>query len=566
MTTIGVKGSDVYTSEGLGDALLALSMLLTRGVSYLDVNAGVQAVLDSYAAKVNPELMIENLLVLAFQTRDIRGGKGERLASEHLFKSLLSRDLTRKVTFKVIDLLVEYGCWRDLFSLGTYNLGTYIVDLVEKQVMKDEVALAAGESVSLLAKWMPREGHPDVTPFVIRLVPGTMLWPTRLKLYRKRIVRLNKAINTVEIKMCANTWSSIDPGVVPGRAMQKYTKAFLNELGTKKKDEKPKSGLRHPENEDRMECRQNFQEYLYQTTTGRMKAKGSDTLFPHELVKDAMGLLENSEPRSYDEMNRIEGVWKSMVTEATKGGGLTDSLAMCDFSGSMRQSGKNNDTPYWVSLALGLLISEINQGAFKDTILGFDSTPNFHRFPPGGLFHKLRSLDQGFGHGLSTDFQAAMNLVLMTLKQKRIKAGEEPKHLIVLTDMAWDKASGSSDPGYYTGNEYRHMVKTMPWQTHVEIIREAFKRAGEDMWGEGQGWTMPCIVIWNLADTCRDFHAKADTEGVVMLSGWSPSLFKVLQTEGVKLQTPMKALEVQLQNERYDLVRKRVKHFYSPDY
>ena len=89
------------------------------------------------------------------------------------------------------------------------------------------------------------------------------------------------------------------------------------------------------------------------------------------------------------------------------------------------------------------------------------------------------------------------------------------------------------------------------------MIREAFKRAGEDMWGVP--WTPPRIVIWNVAATCADFHATADTEGVIMLSGWSPSLFKVLTEEGARVQNPMEALRVILDSERYDLVRQRLR-------
>jgi hypothetical protein len=76
------------------------------------------------------------------------------------------------------------------------------------------------------------------------------------------------------------------------------------------------------------------------------------------------------------------------------------------------------------------------------------------------------------------------------------------------------------------------------------------------MWGEP--WTPPRIVIWNVAATCSDFHGSADTDGVIMLSGWSPSLFKVLTEEGARVQTPMEALRVQLDDERYDPIRKRL--------
>jgi hypothetical protein len=151
-----------------------------------------------------------------------------------------------------------------------------------------------------------------------------------------------------------------------------------------------------------------------------------------------------------------------------------------------------------------------------------------------------------------------MDLVLERCKAMRVRPGQEPENLIVLTDMNWDQACASNEYSGYTGNRYRNVVKTDPWQTHVEMIRESFKRAGEDMWGAGQGLKMPRIVIWNIAATSTDFHAKADTEGVVMLSGWSPSLFKVLQKEGVMIQTPYQALRAQLDDERYNPVRARV--------
>jgi hypothetical protein len=251
-----------------------------------------------------------------------------------------------------------------------------------------------------------------------------------------------------------------------------------------------------------------------------------------------------------------------MVEVAKAGGGLGRSLAMCDFSGSMKSSSRNGDTPYWVSMALGFLISEVTTEEFKNTFLTFDSKPRMHTLPEGDLMDKLASFDpSSMSQGTSTDFQKAMDLVLAQCKAKRVKPGQEPENLIVLTDMAWDQACGSADYNPYVPNSYRHVVKTEGWQTHVEMIREAFKRAGEDMWGEGQGLKMPTIVIWNIAATCQDFHATATTPGVVMLSGWSPSLFKVLQTKGVVEMTPVDALRIQLEDVRYNLVRQRVNAF-----
>lgn len=601
---MGVKGSDVYSADafnGAGDKIVALSALLTRGISATTVETAVNAIASMSADRSQA---IECLMVLAFQTRDIRGGKGERDASKHIFEALLKEPKTHQVTLDLLDLVPEYGCWQDLFKLPRECLPR-VKQIVATQFAKDEAAIAAYNAaktnevagwggaeppkkpkVSLLAKWLPREGQPGVIDMVCALVPGTMLHGTRMKHYRKRVSAANKFLQTVEVQMCANDWEEIVPGSVPGRAVKKYVKAFLNEKGTTKKGERvPRDVLRHPDDPVRMACREHFHEHFSKTAKGEVKAKGADTLFPHEVVKKAFKLIRQAErdadnARAYGrrgesddesyqggteaECNHLRGVWSAMVEKAKEGGGLGRSLAMCDFSGSMMSSGSNGDTPYWVSMAIGLLISEVTTEEFKNTFLTFDSTPRMHALPEGDLLMKLASFDpSSISQGTSTDFQKAMDLVLAQCKAKRVKPGQEPENLIVLTDMAWDQACGSSEQSYYTGNVYRNVVKTAAWQTHIEMIREAFKRAGEDMWGEGQGWKMPTIVIWNIASTCQDFHATATTPGVVMLSGWSPSLFKVLQTKGVVEMNPMDALMIQLEDPRYDLVRQRFRAFYG---
>jgi hypothetical protein len=571
---IGIKGSDVYNASSIGDSLLALSCLLTRGADEMTIKKMVNEILSDPLQEV-----LEDLIVLAFQTRDIRGGKGERDLSRYIFEVLLNHPEHFKLMLTLLDLIPEYGCWQDLFKLipnTPANTLFMLENIIKYQIDEDENALEirrnstwGGEElpkISLLAKWMPREGDKFANEMATLLVPGSMFHATRMKLYRKKISALNKAINTVEIKMCGKEWSSIVPNTVPGRALNNYLNAFLNKKLLKGKVSH--TLLRHPADKDRMDCREHFKQHYSEMENGKVLAKGADTLFPHEIIKRAMNILEEScncqcdsdiTCDTHTECQYLNGVWTSMVEAAKEGGGLGRSLAMCDFSGSMR-SRENGGTPYWVSMALGLLISEVTTDEFKNTFLTFDSNPRFHLLPDTkDLFTKLRSFDTRImGQGTSTDFQKAMDLVLQQCKASRVKPGEEPERLIVLTDMAWDQACGSSEQSGYTGNRYRHVVKTDDWQTHIEMIRESFKRAGEDMWGVA--WKMPTIVIWNIASTCQDFHATATAPGVVMLSGWSPSLFKVLQTEGAI--SPHKALHAQLDNERYDPVRVRIGEFY----
>ena len=595
-TTIGTKGSDVYTANGVNDPRVALSALLVQGADPANITSGLDAILAN-----GDRQMVEDAFVLAFQARDVRGGKGIRDVTDIMIKHLLSQPKWRQIMLDLLSLVPEYGSWRDLkkLAISSYLAPDYsddiiarVVELFKDQLTNDWHLMASDPTkMSLAAKYAPRECHKNPLEKVLtkrlanELCPGdrTMM-SHKLKSYRSMISHLNRLLDTTEVKMCSKHWKDIEPGKVAGRCLQKNMKAFLNQPSTYKAAGHPRPSLEA----DRVECAEHFKEHFAKAARGEAKLNGSKTVFPHELIKKVVYSL-SARPRygadgyfddySYekdpefgrtkeeihqDEKNGIIGVWNQMVKDAKEGGGLGRSIAMCDFSGSMQSSGTNGDTPYWVSMALGLLISEVTTEEFKDTFLTFDSNPHFHTLPKGDIFQRVASIWGGIGQGTSTDFQKAMDLVLQRLKAARCRPGQEPENLIVLTDMNWDQACGSHETSYYTANNYRHVVKTEAWQTHVEMIRESFKRAGEDMWGEGQGLKMPRIVIWNIAASSTDFHATADTEGVIMLSGWSPSLFKVLQTEGVVLQTPYQALRVQLDDERYEPVRQRVRSLYKP--
>ena len=541
----GVKGSDVY--ESTGDPRVDLSVMLVRGLTAEKVAAGMEAVLAMPTMAA-----LEDLCVLLFQTRNIRGGKGERALAYDMLVSLDKKQ--HALSLALLPLFSHYGCWRDLFKLAESVAFTdAVMDIVVKQFAVDNAALATeGGKVSLLAKWAPREkshGAPLAKRLAKRLFADSLVVSEKLKAYRKMVSALNKHIDTVEIKMCDRHFADIEPGHVPGRALQKYRRAFLNEASTwqdGKRIQRPGGDERSTEY-DRVEAARHFSEHFAAGAKGDVILKGADTVYPHEVVE----AVYQSHDISESERNLRLGQWLAFVAKAKEGGALKNCLAMCDFSGSM------DGLPKMVSLALGLLIAEVS-GTNK--ILTFDSEPKWHTFEPDhNLYQKVASIGD-IGQGLSTDFQKAMDLVLQDIKERRVKPEDVVKDLIVFTDMGWDEACSSSEQSPFTGNDYRNNVKTKEWQTHIQMIRENFRRAGEDL--HGVPFVPPRIVIWNLRAEYSDFHARADEEGVVMLSGWSPALFKVLQEKGVEVLTPYAALRLQLDDPMYqpvrDLVRKHV--------
>jgi hypothetical protein len=557
MQTLGSKGSDTYTSTK--DDRVDLSLRLVRGAEPLDIIQRVRKI-----ARIHTE----DAFVLAFHTRNVRGGKGERDLFDNMIAGL--HEELPELTRDLLDLVPEYGSWRDVFALldlatsgdGTPALADRLMDIAVAQLAADTAALAAGESsISLCAKWAPREGNDLAVKLARRIFSNHTVHSARMAAYRRYVSSLNRHLKTVETFMCADRWDEIKPAAVPGRAGKIYKRAFLN-LPKSKEDD----SVRVADNEKRAICAANFRAHYEKAKAGKAKVHGADTLFPHEIIRSAKDLSEGAT----DERNHLSAVWRSLVEKTRAGGGLGRAIMMSDFSGSMQSAGAAGDTPYWVSMALGILGSQVSTGAFRGKMMTFDSTPTWHQFPvpedgaPADLFVCLSTLRGHIGQGTSTDFQAAMELVLSTLKANRVRPGEEPESLIVLTDMNWDQACASNGASQYTGARYRHHVKTEPWQTHLDMIKESFRRAGEDMWGAGQGFTVPKIIVWNLAANPTDIHATADTPGVGFLSGWSATQFKVLQAEGPRLLTPLELLRVELDDPQYDRVRDRVRAFLAP--
>ena len=533
----------------------------------------MKAVLE--LGKTDPQAY-EDAFLLAFQTRNVRGGKGERDVSYAMMALLLGKT---PFMIQMLDLIPKYGCWRDLFHLASHMLERTpasercteikeaVIEIARSQLKKD--AFTVDEPISLCAKWAPREGKGNANDQTLAKELAAALFPQmskmsqRLAAYRKMLSKLNKRIDTVEVKMCAGDWEEIKPAVVPGRALDKYRAAFLNETLHKV----PRGSvyrprfepdLRHPDDEVRMACREHFQEHFAAAARGEVTLKGADTVYPHEVIKKILGSYRYDQyygeaPNlSQGEHDLILGQWRGFVEKARASGALRDCIALCDFSGSM------DGVPKMVSLALGLLIAEVS-GSNK--FLTFDTDPKWHQMRPEQTVIERVGAIGNIGHGLSTDFQKAMDLVLADVKARRLRPEQIPKDLIVFTDMGFDQACGSDKTSFWTGHSYRNVVKTAPWQTHIEMIREAWKRAGEDMWN--QPFVPPRIVIWNLRAEYKDFHASADQDGVIMLSGWSPALFKVIQEKPVDVLTPMAALRLQLDDPMYDAVRERLRALMS---
>jgi len=324
--TFGENASPEHTAEGVEDSRVALFFKLVRNIPDDDLVQLLQAVLDvarSIQVDTHSEQLcaikaafVADAFIMAFQTRNCRGGKGER----DLFYKLilhLSKDFPNTVA-SLMPLVPTFGSYKDWFCLlrlvqdeqktseevrvAMKPAVAVIMDLVRDQLLVDQRIMNADSSkmdtteeseasttkVSLLSKWAPREGNAmDVlVKDLAKHVFPTSSCPK--KDYRKLVAALNQTIHTTETQMSSNRWDEIRFGSVPSVCMMKNRKAFLNEQvkGPQPSADQMETGNRHPEDVKRVACRKRLVGMLLDERCNKIKGR---QLFPHEITSKIEG-------------------------------------------------------------------------------------------------------------------------------------------------------------------------------------------------------------------------------------------------------------------------------------
>jgi hypothetical protein len=197
---------------------------------------------------------IEELVVIAFHLRNIRGGKGLR----QLFRDMMSvlYDYDRVLVTLLLPLIPEYGYWKDVFclSMSLPHLLEPTLRLCTLQLLEDERRVSLGLPPSLLAKYIPKEKKKYkgfASSFARYLYPEIQCHSLRMAKTRKRISALNVA--TLEVTLCKPSWASIEPSAIPVLAREKYRLALMNEV---------RGGAIRSIAGDRIACREKFMAFL----------------------------------------------------------------------------------------------------------------------------------------------------------------------------------------------------------------------------------------------------------------------------------------------------------------
>jgi len=532
------------------------------------------------------------LIKLLAHTRDIEEGKGEYALSIAIISELAEIEAYREMCASLMCVFVgastsnvssqkPMGSWKDMKYL--FNeldaCPPELVTVINKQLKEDIESMNNTKSCSLLAKWIPREKSKKFG-WIHKILAmdyfehyGHLGWTKRATdkaqtYYRKIVSRLNRYIDTVQIKQCSHTWKSINFDNVTSITMIKQRKAFLNDKSL--------------HDNDRIVCRQHLLQHIEQVKNGTKEMKGKRTGMI-DFVKAAIELKYNANNNTNSNTNTnansnheserfiINEAWKNNSKDTKS---LENMIAMVDTSGSMESE---NSQPLYSAIGLGIRVAE--KSKLGKRIMTFDANPTWINLDNCKDFVDEVHTVRHSGWGMNTNFHKAMELILNQIKVNKLEAADvENLVLVVFSDMQFDAAEKNDEfnnPSYmndsscgsrYTCNSCGPNDSSCGSQHHVQatqtirqILVKKFHDAGVEICGKG--YKMPHILFWNLRST-NGFPELSYQNNVTMLSGYSPMLLNSFMEDGMtglRDATPWGMLTKMLDKERYNVLESLVK-------
>lgn len=489
-------------------------------------------------------------------TRDLIDGKGEYAFSYMMLDVWFNTIYENPALYALEKFVIlndgehPYGSWKDIKGFINYLFETTgysfevifqkyeklingFIGLINEQLRKDIINMDLDPSkVSLCAKWVPRETNRSLTSFYKELAvdfykkDNFSVKKSKMN-YRKNVLsKLNKFLDTIQVKMCDKQWATIDHKKTPSVALKRNKKALLN----LKKD-----GEQRSEEEDRIICAENFKKYIESIVKDDKKELKGKRVGANEYVKEAIRIINSwGEPVTQCEIDVLNLQWKNLMTTITPK--LNGCIVMADVSGSMEGDPMN------ACIALSAVIQEIS--TFGRRVLTFSYEPSWVNLDKATTFIDVVREIKKAPWGVNTNFYKAFQLIIDVINTTNPPPFEEVENLmlVILSDMQIDQA----DRNYASMHDG---------------ISTKFKEVGLKVYGKEL--SPPLLVYWNLRST--DGMPCATTEkGVIMMSGFSPVILNSFCEKGVdslKNYTPENMFIEQLNSKRYDCLGNFIDNF-----
>lgn len=487
----------------------------TSGRKLLDINFAVtsfrnksdKAIEDAFAKAFYEDKLLA--VKWLFFARDREEGIGER----RLFRVCLKWLATEQpeIAKAVFSMAPHYGRMDDMWCLLDTELKDEVIDWVNNQIDCDCESKVKGQSISLLAKWLPSANASSKETRRLAKMIYTGLEMTE-KRYRKMLSDFRKYLNVIEVKMSAKEWNDIDYNAVPSRANLIYNGAFL-----RNDEERRRAYLAALERGDK-----------------GVKINGSVN-FPHDIVHKYMDGRGWGQNLKSQKDTTLEELWKALP-DFVKGQGNT--ICVADGSGSMTSTiGGTNVTCLDVANALAIYFAEHSNGEFKDTYITFSERPQLVDFSGAKTLREKIAIALRHDEVANTNIEAVFDLLLKTAMSKKLNQDEIPANVLILSDMEFDSCARANGARY-------------------GMVRKTLFREIEQKWNAA-GYKMPRCVFWNICSRTGTLPVNQhENFPVALVSGFSPAICKMVLSGQLD---PFECLVEQLNSERYQAVEDAVK-------
>lgn len=427
---------------------------------------------------------------ILFFARDIRGGLGERRVFRSILKwlSVHEADSLRKNIANV----PEYGRFDDLLSLLDGPCEKDMLSFIKEQLDRDIAALKIGDTVSLLAKWLPsvNTSNKDSVKSAKKLAKALGFSDAE---YRKVLVSLRAEIKLMENYLREKDYS-FSYEKQPSKALYKYRLAFLRN------------------------DRERYSTFLDKAEKNP-SVMNTGTLTPYNVVASIFHRDMEAEDITEEERRSMDVTWKALPDYT----GAENALAVVDGSGSMYWNWGSGYMPAAVAQSLGIYFAEHNKGCFHNHFITFSENPRLVEVQGRDIVDKL-TYCVSFNECANTDLQGTFDLILKTAIENKVKQEEIPEKLYIISDMEFDSCTENAE------------------MTNFECAKKKFAK---------YGYTLPQIVFWNVNSINQQQPVTKNEQGVSLVSGTSPQIFSML-SEGIL--DPYSFMLETLSSERYERI------------
>ena len=505
-----------------------------------------------------PDAERKELLVVLYKiiglTRDMVDGKGEyslaymQIFVWHEFYPSLAKFALDK--FVLLDNEHPYGSWKDMKYLCNYVLDKtndknhilihYACDLMIRQLNID---LESVEGKTLVGKWVPREKCKRfgwifnilAEKCFENYLATAKTQEQRVKAinkckmeFRKICSKLNRELDTVQIKQCAKVWASIDHSKTTSITNSRQKKAFLN---------LNKKGEQRSQEDDRIACAENYTNKIKAATSGTGPEIKGKRVGLDDFAKEAIKLNTQTNNTSTQlEKDALNSQWRdnSKLT-----GALGEMVAVVDTSGSMTGAGA-----IYPALSLGIRVAE--KSKLGKRVITFSANPTWHNLEGVNDYTDCVRVLQSANWGMTTNFLKMFDMVLNAIIEKKLTPAQAKGFILaVFSDMQFDSAAG--------GN----------MDTIYEVMLKKYAEAGIRLHGEP--FELPHLLFWNMS-AGNGFPVMSTFKNTTFVSGYNPSQLNLFCEKGLDFlstMTPWSMLVHSIDKPRYKCLEVKMVEFFE---